>query len=75
VNRQERRKFIRTAEKKLGQLQAANNELKQDITVKRAKENYKAIARLKSDLVEMGVFRRVTRWERLKAKFKSILRW
>ncbi len=73
MSRQEKRKFARTANKKIGQIRAIEDEFKRPIQIGKAKAHFKNLVRLHADLGKMGVIKQPTKWQRIKGRIKSTL--
>lgn len=71
-SRQERRKHDRQVRKKVGQLMALSKENAKVSSIKKFKSNFKSIQRIETDLMDLGVLKRPSRFQiffyRLKAK-------
>jgi hypothetical protein len=69
LSRQQRRKFVRSASKKIGQVRSIQDEFTKPIEVRKAKANFKNLLRLQDELTAMGVMKHPTRWQRFKGRF------
>jgi hypothetical protein len=77
-SRQQRRKFLRSASKKIGQVKSIQSEFEKPLPVRKAKANFKNLLRLQDELTSMGVMKHPTKWQRFKgrcvATFKQLFR-
>lgn len=64
MSRQQRRNFVRSASKKIGQIRSIQSEFEKPITVRKAKANFKNLLRLQDELTKMGVMKHPTKWQR-----------
>lgn len=75
-SRQQRRKEEREKSKKIGQLLAIKDELKKpSMRIRQYVANRKNLIRLEGDLMELGVIRKPTRWEKFVGRLKSTFRF
>ena len=74
LSRQQRRSFVRSASKKIGQVKSIQNEFQKPLPVRKAKANFKNLLRLQDELTAMGVMKHPGRWQRLKGRIVATIK-
>lgn len=75
LSRQQKRKYLRTASKKICQIKTIQNEFNQKIEFGKAKNHFKNLNRLYSDLESMGVIKPATKLQKLWGRIVSTFRY
>ena len=74
MSRQQRRAAAKSVSKKIGQLRSIQHELATTNDGRVMHANLKRLAGIRQDLVDMGVARYPTKWERFKGKVKDLFK-